>query len=222
MNAMKKPLVLIGVPCGDLVNATMMSCLWALGRTSLSAVQGLSTSQSSIVANGRNSLVKAAMSIKADYLLQIDSDMVFPPDCLDRLLAHDKDIVGGTYVRRGPPFDNLGASIEADIDKREGLVEMTHIPTGMLLVKMKVFEALKAPWFKYTDNEELGCVNGEDMIFSARAREAGFQLFCDLGLSMDLRHMYVYPLSPVDPSTRAVAENFKAAAAAAGKAGLHV
>lgn len=216
----QKPLVIIGVPCGDTMHSAMASCLWGIGRGSTDARQGFVIAQNSIIANGRNNLVATMISNKADYLLQIDSDLVFPPDTLNRLLAHGKDIVGATYVRRGPPFDNLGASIKSDMDKQSGLVEMTHIPTGMLLVKRKVYEAMKAPWFRYTDNEELGCVNGEDMVFSIRIREAGYKIFCDLDLSMELRHMYLYPLSPIDPSTRAVAETFKAAAAAQEKEAL--
>jgi hypothetical protein len=163
----------------------------------------------SIVANGRNLCVNGMFQMNADYILFIDSDMIFPSDTLNRLLMHKKDIVGGTYVRRGPPFDNLGASIPADQNKQSGLVEMTHIPTGMLLIKRKVFEQLKNPYFRYSVSEELGCNNGEDMEFCKTVRELGFQIFCDLDLSMELRHIYTYMLSPVDPSTRAVAENFK-------------
>lgn len=213
----EKPIVMIGMPCGDMIHSETAQCLWGVGRATRNARQGLAMTHSSIVANARNNCVTGAQSVKAAYLMFIDSDMVFPPETIDRLLAHDKDIVGATYVRRGPPFDNLGKSIDADAAKQSGLVEMTHMPTGMLLIRMSVFDKLTKPYFRYNTNEDLGLIDGEDMCFSRLAREAGFQIFCDLDLSMELRHIYTYMLSPVDPSTRAVAENFKAAAEAEGK-----
>lgn len=207
----QKPLVLIGLPCGDMMHSETAQCIWGVGRATAKSRQGLVMAHSSIVAAARNNCVGGAQQAKGDYLMFIDSDMIFPPDTIDRLLAHGKDIVGGTYVRRGPPFDNLGSSIPEHVDRTSGLVEMTHIPTGMLLIKMSVFDKLKKPYFRYGLNEDTGIIDGEDMTFSVMAREAGFKIFCDLDLSMELRHIYTYMLSPVDPSTRAVADNFKKA-----------
>lgn len=213
-----RPVVIIGLPCGDMLHSEMANCLWGVGRATRNSRQGVAIAHSSIVANARNSCVAAAQDAKADYLMFIDSDMVFPPDTIDRLMAHDKDIVGGTYVRRGPPFDNLGKSIDPDQDKKSGLVEMSHIPTGMLLIKMSVFNKLPKPYFRYGVEESLGIINGEDMTFCRMVREAGFRIYCDIDLSMELRHIYTYMLSPMDPSTRAVAENFKIAEARNNKA----
>lgn len=207
-----RPLVAVCLPCGDMFHSETAQCLWGIGRGNANCRQGIVMAHSSIVAAARNNCVGGAQSIKADYIMFIDSDMIFPPNTIDRLLAHKKDIVGGTYVRRGPPFDNLGASIPADAEKTSGLIEMTHMPTGMLLIKTSVFEAFKKPYFRYNTNEDLELLDGEDMIFSTMAREKGFKIFCDLDLSAELRHIYTYMLSPVDPSTRAVAENFKKAA----------
>jgi glycosyltransferase involved in cell wall biosynthesis len=204
-------LAIIGIPCGDMVHTDFAHCLWGLGRASQSVRQGVCVAKNSIVANARNHLVKACLEVNADYLLMIDSDMVFPPNTLDRLVAHNKDVVGGTYVRRGPPFDNLGQSIPEHEERSTGLVKMFKMPTGCLLIKTSVFARLKRPYFNYTDNEEMGCVNGEDMVFSDKLRAAGYSIWCDLDLSVELRHMYNYMLSPIDPSTRAVAEGFKKA-----------
>lgn len=206
-----RPLVAIALPCGDMLHSEMAQCLWGVGRGSGNCRQGLVMAHSSIVAAARNNCVNGAIQCKADYIMFIDSDMVFPPNTINRLLAHKKDIVGATYVRRGPPFDNLGASIPEHADRRSGLVEMTHIPTGMLLIKTSVFSKFKPPYFRFGVNEVEGILDGEDMLFSTMARERGFQLFCDLDLSVELRHIYTYMLAPKDPSTRAVAENFKKA-----------
>jgi len=213
MNGMRdtRPLVAIGLPCGDMMHSETAQCIWGIGRGNANCRQGIVMAHSSIVANARNNCVGGAQRINADYIMFIDSDMIFPPNTIDRLLAHKKDIVGGTYVRRGPPFDNLGSSIPEHMDRQSGLVEMTHMPTGVLLIKTSVFDKFKRPYFRYSIDEDKEQIGGEDMLFSEMARERGFRIFCDLDLSSELRHIYTYMLSPVDPSTRAVADNFKKA-----------
>lgn len=207
----KRPLILIGNPCGDMVHAKFAMCLWGLGRGAKDHRQGVCQGSSSIVAHAREQTVHGAIASSADYLMQIDSDMVFPMNTIDKLLAHGKDIVGCSYVRRGPPFDNLGNMLhpEQDKGKEDGLVEMLHMPTGMLLIKMDVFKALTTPYFRYETDEASGKVRGEDIVFSERCRAAGFSLWCDLTLSKEIGHIYNYVLMPEDPATRDVAEKFK-------------
>ncbi len=208
----RRPLVVIGVPCGDRVHAEFMETIWGLGRGARNHRQGLIKAQSSIVAHGRNNCVAAAVELKAQYLFFADSDMTMPYNTIDRLLAHDKDIVCATYVRRGPPFDNMGHTLhEADKTATAGLVEMTHAPTGCMLIKMSVFDKLKKPFFRYETNEEIGDVRGEDFVFSEMTRAAGLRLWCDIDLSKEVGHMYQYVLRAEDPTTRAAAERFKEA-----------
>lgn len=211
---MNQPLVALGIPCGDRVHQEFMQCMWAVGRGAREHRQGIVVAQSSMIVNARNMIVDGARQIGADYLMFFDSDMTFPHTIIDRLLAHGKDIVGCTYVRRGPPFDNLGHTVrKSDMTAGKGLVEMTHMPTGLLLVKMSVFTSFKQPIFRFEANEETGVTNGEDMVFSAQARQRGFRLWCDLDLSMECAHLYQYALRPNDPALRAAAEKFKEQAA---------
>lgn len=207
---MKVPLVAIGVPCGDRVHTQFAMCLWGLGRGARGHRQGLALGQSSIVANSRNQLVDAMIAMQADYLMMIDTDMTFPLNTVDRLLAHDKDIVGATYVRRGPPFDNLGVTLSGEsVQVDGGLVEMRRMPTGMLLIKAAVLAAMPRPVFRFTVDETAGMLNGEDFVFSDMARERGFRLWCDVNLSKEVGHLLQYSLTVEDPSVRASAERFK-------------
>lgn len=202
-----RPLVVIGVPCGDRVHNEFAQCLWGQGRGARNHRQGIAFGSSSIVANGRNQCVEAALHLKADYLMFIDSDMMFPHTTIDTLLAHRKDIVGGVYPRRGPPFDNLGHTLrDEDRNATSGLIEMSHMPTGMLLIDMKVFAGLKRPFFRFGIDEEHGIVRGEDWMFSELARAAGFTVWADIDLSKDLRHMYQYQLACTDSATRSAFE----------------
>ena len=85
-----------------------------------------------------------------DYLFFIDSDIVLHPHTLRRLLAHDKDIVGGTYVQRVEPHALLGKDVHGvpfasnpEVQIQPGaLLEVSALPTGCLLVSMAVFDKL--------------------------------------------------------------------------------
>lgn len=205
-----QPLVALGVPCGDRVHKEFAETLWALGRGARHHRQGLVCGQSSMVTHARDQVVEGAMKIGADYLMFLDSDMICPWDTIDRLLAHSRDIVGATYVRRGPPFDNLGhALLDSDRGASRGLVEMTHIPTGMLLIKMSVFAKFKRPFFRFEIDEAAGISRGEDFVFSEMARAADFKLWCDIDLSKEVGHSYQYLLRTEDPMTRKIAESYK-------------
>lgn len=148
-------------------------------------------------------------AINADYVMMIDSDMTFPSDTVDRLLAHDKDIVGATYVRRGPPFDNLGETLNATGDIQSGLVEMKRIPTGMLLIRAEVFKRLRRPYFRFGIDEIHGANIGEDCTFSDMVRDLDYQIWCDVDLSKEIGHLHQYALTVEDPSVRAISARYQ-------------
>jgi hypothetical protein len=116
--------------------------------------------------------------------------MTFPRTTLHRLLVHREAIVGATYVKRVPPYALLGSALEAHptTDAR-GLTEMRRIPTGCLLIRLSVFDASAKPYFRYVTNETSGEIVGEDYVFCDRAREAGFRIWCDAALSLEIGHL---------------------------------
>lgn len=192
------PFVMIGVPCGDRVHTQFMHSIWGLGRQ-YPGKQGVILGHSSMIVNARNQIVEGCQAFttpKVDYLLFLDSDMTFPPSTIQRLLKHDKDIVCATYRRRGPPYDLLGHGPKGEAT---GLVEMTHIPTGCLLIKMSVFDKFTKPYFRFEADEAAGMTHGEDFVFSRDARAKGFQLWCDLDLTTEIGHLLQYELKPDSP-----------------------
>jgi GT2 family glycosyltransferase len=149
----------------------------------------LITVKSSIVAQARNNGVELARGFGADYILFLDSDMLFPSTALFRLLLHRKDIVGATYTKRVAPFEILGTKLAEQPAVLSGdLLEMQRIPTGCLLIKMDVFEKLSKPYFRF-DIDAQGAIVGEDYVFCDRAREAGFQIWCDAVMSREIGHL---------------------------------
>lgn len=209
----KRPLVMIGVPCGDMLHSKFAICLWGTGRGAKDHRQGLATGHSSIVAHAREQCVNAALEAKADYLMFLDSDMLFPMNTIDRLLAHKKDVVCASYIRRGPPFDPMGHPVkDEDRTAKSGLIKMTHVPLGVCLIKMSIFSALARPFFRYETDLKNAHVRGEDFVFSEMVRASGVELWCDVDLSREIGHIYNYVLQIPDEAVKEVGKNYAGAA----------
>jgi hypothetical protein len=185
-----QPRIAIAVPSGDMVHADFAMSLARMCALTQGLRLNIISNKSSIVAIARNNGVWLAQEFKADYLLFLDSDMMFPESTLWRLLMHRQDIVGATYSKRVPPYPTLGTVLPGEVAQTpSGLIEMARIPTGCLLIRMAVFEKLSRPYFRFDENEETGDIIGEDYVFCDRARAAGFRIWCDPTLSHEIGHI---------------------------------
>ncbi len=180
-------LVAIGIPSGDLVHADFALSLAMMCMNPAPPV-ALINARSSLVPVGRNQCVEAAKAANATHILFLDSDLIFPADALRRLLAHGKDIVGASYSKREPPFYPLTVTEEGQhAFIKSGLQKVKLIPAGCLLIRLQVFQAMAAPYFNLV--VEGGQLRGEDYYFCEKARAAGFPIWCDGDLSMQLGHV---------------------------------
>jgi hypothetical protein len=184
---MSIPKVVLGVPSGDMMHADCAFALMGLVAGSRARLV-LANPKSCYVWQSRNVCVAVAQLHKADWLLFVDSDIVVPPDALDRLLAHGRDIVGATYIKRAPPHSILGARRDGATDlPGEGLVAMAEMPTGCLLIRTSVFDQIAKPYFRHQIAGET--MIGEDILFCRTVVSRGVEIFCDMGLSHELRHL---------------------------------
>jgi hypothetical protein len=184
------PKVAVCFPSGDMVHADFALALAGLCNSTPPIETPIVNNKSSIVAAARNDAVRRAQEMGCDFMLFLDSDMVFPRTTLHRLLIHRKDIVGAIYAKRVPPYALLGTALEAKPTcDEQGLTEMKRVPTGCLLIRMAVFEALSKPYFRFLNDETSGEIVGEDYVFCDRAREAGFRIWCDTQLSLEIGHI---------------------------------
>lgn len=188
--------VTIGIPSGDMVHADFARCLAAVTYKEAIARREFSLAwvKGSLVAVNRNECVKLAQQANATHLLFWDTDITATPDTIGRLLARDKPAVGATYCARTPPHtphvDLLPGQDRLDA---RGCIEVAGLPTGLLLIRMEVFAQLKEPWFQtpaiiHPDTGQ-PTLQGEDVFFSQQMRKAGFSMWLDADLSLDVAHL---------------------------------
>lgn len=141
--------------------------------------------------NARDRICRAAIRGKYDYMLQIDSDMSFPPHALCSMLDRDLDVCSGVYVGKeeehkpvlftelfkdGP--DACAHSSKAGLRDliNKDLFEIAGAGAGFLLVREHVLRLMMIhlhEWFKPYEGL------GEDVSFCQRARELGFKIYAD-------------------------------------------
>ena len=143
----------------------------------------------------RNGLVQQALEFGCTHILFMDTDQVYHDfDMIQRMLAHDKHIVGTKVHRRYPPFDPL--LLRGDPGKvynvsdeeilEGGLVEVGATGCGCILYDTDVFIELDPPWFELTVGE-FGQSIGEDIGFCEKLKEAGHKIYVDC--SIDIKHL---------------------------------
>ena len=136
-----------------------------------------------------------------DYLMWIDSDIIFNINSFLELIKMDKDIASGWYsqpsgsLSKGsfttPVVENMNdeyfkkhgfyqfLSAKEIKDKKEKF-KVDYIGFGWVLIKQGVFEKIKYPWFapkfmKLNDNIEDVC--SEDVSFCIDAKKENFDIW---------------------------------------------
>ena len=183
---MKK--ILIAVPCMDQVPVQFAHSLGTLTKVERCV---LAMQSGSLVYSSRENLAKEAIKQGADYIFWLDSDMVFAPDTLQRLLADieevgDGAIVSGVYFRRVAPFAPVVLS-KLEIDDGKAVWEdVKDVPNEMFDVQGCGFGCLLAPTLAFVDVlTKFGTMfnpikgTGEDLAFCWRARQCGWRFVAD-------------------------------------------
>lgn len=148
----------------------------------------------------RARLVRQALEAKCTHMLFVDHDMFFPPikrmngkyeSVITRLLDQDKDIIGAEYKFRSLPVRSTASPL-TDLSPKDQPFRCNVVGTGLLLIKMNVFEKLEDPWFNFGRNEKSEMVYGEDAWFCQKAIKAGFEVWADPTLEVKHIGEYLY------------------------------
>lgn len=152
----------------------------------------------SLIYDARNKVCQAAIQGEYDYVLWLDSDMIFPSNTLEHLFAvmqeTGADMITALAFRRRPPYtpcifkkleplDNGLVDFEGYNDyPDQKLFEIAGCGMACALLKTDVlFDIAGADgnvWF----NPMQGA--GEDTAFCIRARNHGAKIYCDSRLKI--------------------------------------
>ncbi len=146
------------------------------------------------VDQARNIIAENFLKTDATHLLLADSDMLLPPDLIERLLSHGKDMVSALYFGRTqavPMFMFKGENGEYGFPAEYvegGLLSVDAIGLGACMIRRKVIEKVReavgdGPMFRFVYKNRVKVV-GEDIFFCEKVKEAGFGIFVDTALEI--------------------------------------
>jgi GT2 family glycosyltransferase len=202
--SLKKNKLAVLVPCRDMLHAGFSKCLVELVK--LNTMNGLDThvvyDASTVLLTQRARLAAEAQAIGAEYMLWLDSDMIFPATTALRLLAHNEPVVACNYIRRQLPAKGVAYETIGDwenplpFEPRDELVPVEGIGMGCMLVKTSILQEIPKPWFEFHWTEESNDHLGEDMDFCMKMADAGYTVKIDTNLSMEMRHLGTWAFGP--------------------------
>ena len=188
----------ICVPARDSVDTAFAHCLSLLtarfyGNAPAGTAMHVNFRNGTLIADQRCKLVEMSLGQDCDYVLFLDSDMTFPANLVERMVAHDKDIVACNYATRRLPVKTVAFKSFENLENmyslgKGGLEECDAVGMGVMLVKAEVFRKLKYPWFQihYMPNARIWM--GEDMYFCKLAKAGGYKIWIDHSLSNEVGH----------------------------------
>ena len=143
----------------------------------------------SLVYDARDTIAKYAVENDYDYVLYVDSDMVFNADDLMKLLSHQVGICSGLYVTRAGERKNVAYSKVItrrrfpyrepkliEDDSSTGFAPVSACGFGFCLIKVSVLKCM-LKYFKSLFEPFKGV--GEDISFCIRAKRLGYKTFID-------------------------------------------
>lgn len=188
------------VPTKDTVYSQFAYCLTQLVKTTSEA--GLDVyvffDSSTILLNQREKLIQKALEIESNYVLWLDSDMMFPSTTAIRLLSHKKNIVGCNYMKRSIPQTTVAYQKLGDwnswlpLEPQDRLIKVEGVGMGCILMKTNIFHELKKPYFEFTYQKKTKDWFGEDFNLLKKLRNKNHDVYIDTVLSMDIKHLGLF------------------------------
>lgn len=179
---------LIAIPCMDAVQTDF--CRSLVNMRYVGEVT-FGFTECSLIYHARTQLCRMALEAEADYVLWLDSDVIFRPNLMEDLMTdiQGKDMVTAIYHMRRPPFRPViwktitpgvlpgqGNVEPYDDYPEDGLFEVAGCGFGAVLMKTGVINDVAT-----TFHETFGPMPGfgEDLSFCIRARGCGYKIWAD-------------------------------------------
>ena len=150
------------------------------------------TEYSADIYNLKNTMIDKALYLGVDYLMWIDSDMVFTVDHIKSLLSRDADIVSGVAMiepgRAAIAWQSEDSELEyyQPVKEDTGLEPVDFCGSAFLLVKADVYKKIPPIWYETNDKKigESHRLMSEDFSFCEKARQHGFKIHVDLDVKV--------------------------------------
>jgi len=162
--------IFVAIPCHSEISIHTCQSLLVLQQECIQKgmLVSFSLMKSSLVQQGRNLLVSEFMNAaeKYDYLLFIDSDIDFQSKTIFTMIERDKDLIACPYPMKSFDWDKAWRRLEREaldeadhlsksgytfpikvhnknqIEVQNGVAEVSHAPTGCMLIKRSVIEKM--------------------------------------------------------------------------------
>lgn len=192
--------LLVGIPSLDYMNVEFVKCLFAL--TEKLRRDGINfdvdIESGTLVYMARERIAHKAINEKYDYVLWLDSDMIFSPEILDDLMFSGQQFVTGIYHARRKGY---ASCIFKEIEINEKVERFEEYPSetfeiagcgfGCVLVSREILEQV-CIYYGTCFTPLKGY--GEDIAFCKRARDMGFKLWCEPSVVCGhIGHIAIYP-----------------------------
>jgi len=133
--------------------------------------------------------------LEYDYMMWIDSDIIFTPSDFFKLLDSPHDVTAGLYLMENmktfpvvkkydPEYLKINGNFElmtTDNVPREKYVKVDYCGMGWMLIKRGVIEKIKYPWF-YAELQKVGDIEemvGEDYALCISMGTTGTDIYID-------------------------------------------
>jgi hypothetical protein len=182
----------------------MVATKWAIGYRNLQFPPASAASMLTGMPfdHARNTACENMLNNNFEWLFYLDDDVVAPPDTIQRLINHGKDIVSGVYHRRASPHHPVMLRFDAQDQAQwvleyppNQLIEVDLVGAGCLLIHRRVLERMSKPWFEWQLGKEdpkpeagvkAKAKLSEDFAFCLKAkREFGFQIYVDTSIQCE-------------------------------------
>lgn len=170
--------ITIGIPCNRQIKSKTVLSLMELVAFSEYDFHFVIATEGYTISENRNYIVAQALKNGSSHLLFIDDDMVFPKDTLNRLLEHNKEIVGiNAHSRCLPLIDTVEPLEGQEIPKQ--FAKVKAVGGGILLINLSIFDKINRPWFSTIVHPFGWTEMGEDSWFCREAEKSGYDIWCD-------------------------------------------
>ena len=136
----------------------------------------------------RNALMEKALEEKADYILTLDADQVYPPNTVNKLVEHINSgisVVGGLTLKRlnsRPLVFDFIYSVGYEMKQHvivKGMTKCDAMGMGGIMMKPDVLETIGFPYFNshYSENDKRQVA--DDSSFYRKCKDNNIDVWCD-------------------------------------------